>query len=186
METIKHSLAEKITKNTKHWIRSFVIQFNLCPFAKRVFDADQIRYVVSSETTNASLLTQLYDELQLLRTDKSIATSIMIIPDTLKKFDDYLEFLEYAEELFKEYAYQGEFQIASFHPDYKFADENSYSLKHYTNRSPYPMVHLLRESDVEMARQHYPDIEKIPHRNKITLEGLGESYIKRLIENASR
>lgn len=179
----KLTIEERIIQQTKTWLTDFVIDLNLCPFARKVFEEDRVKYIVEDKENLQTMLTHLYEELMYLRQHKQTSTSIIIIPNILKDFRDYLDFLDIAEQLIVEYGFEGEFQLASFHPQYEFGDIPHDSLKHYTNRSPYPMIHILREEEVELAIAHYPDIEGVPERNKLTLEGLGQEYILKLLKS---
>jgi len=179
-KVIKHI---NLIQQTKRWLSDFVIGLNLCPFARKVFEEDRVKYIVDETTDLQTLLTHLYDEVMYLRQHPETSTSIIIIPHLLEGFLDYLDFLHIAEQLLVEYGFEGEFQLASFHPQYEFGDESPDSLKHYTNRSPYPMIHILREAEVELAIEHYPKTDQIPERNKLTLEGLGEEYIRTFLKS---
>ncbi|MBY0314307.1 MAG: DUF1415 domain-containing protein [Bdellovibrionales bacterium] len=157
------------------WLEKSVIGLNLCPFAKAVHLKKQIRYHVSSASTGEELLRDLISELQLLEnTDPiEIDTVLLIHPDVLSDFLDYNDFLEVADAALLELGLEGIFQIASFHPQYQFAGSSVDDISNYTNRSPYPALHILREASVTKAVDSYPDVEGIPERNIQTLKGLG-------------
>lgn len=138
---------------------------NFCPFARRVLENGNIHYLVSRETSLQSGLEALL--LTCIRLDEmpSVETALIIYPQAFTRFDDYLEMLGIAENLLIEQGYEGTYQLASFHPEYRFADAPVDDPANYTNRSPYPMLHLLREGSIEQALQTYPDPEGIPERN---------------------
>ena len=160
---------------TKHWVRSIVVGLNLCPFARRVFDSDRIRYVVTDVADVVSLKLELVRELKLLAgADRAtIETTLLIHPGVLCDFFDYNDFLGIADGLLQELGYEGVIQIASFHPDYQFAGTAAVAVENYTNRSPYPMLHLLREVSVTEVSANPDDLSRIPERNIETLRAIG-------------
>ncbi|WP_295994260.1 DUF1415 domain-containing protein [Rugamonas sp.] len=160
---------------TETWLEKAVIGLNLCPFAKAVHVKKQIRYVVSDATTPEALLVTLMDELQLLSdTDpEAIDTTLIIHPDVLQDFEDYNEFLDVADAALEDMDLIGELQVASFHPQYQFADTHANDIDNYTNRSPYPTLHLLREDSVERAVEAFPEAADIFEKNIETLRKLG-------------
>src|ERR1700683_994602 len=135
---------------TRRWIRSVVIELNLCPFAQRVFQDDKIRYMVSRAEDKAALAAALRSELEFLNTASAsrVVTTLLIHPYVLGDFLDYNDFLDVADQLVDELDLTGTIQIASFHPHYQFADSTADAVENYTNRSPFPMLHLLREESV--------------------------------------
>lgn len=170
---------------TRRWIERAVIGLNLCPFAKAVYVKEQIRFVLSDATTSEALLEQLVEELVLLRdTDpESIDTTLIVHPDVLTDFLDYNDFLENADAAVEALDLQGILQVASFHPDYQFAGAAPDDISHYTNRSPYPTLHLLREDSVERAVAAFPDPDVIVERNIRTLEALGHAGWRKLLSD---
>lgn len=160
---------------TQAWITEAVIGLNLCPFAKAVYVKQQIRYVVSHAETEAELAEELLRELQHLHTSdaEAIDTTVLIHPRVLQDFLDYNSFLDVADEVLLDAGLEGELQIASFHPDYQFADALPDDIDNYTNRSPYPVLHLLRESSIDRAVQAFPEAEAIFERNIATMRDLG-------------
>ncbi|NVE00325.1 DUF1415 domain-containing protein [Massilia sp. BJB1822] len=160
---------------TEEWLEKAVIGLNLCPFAKSVHVKKQVRYVVSDATTPEELLEQLMDELQLLAdTDpEKVDTTLLIHPHVLTDFEDYNEFLDVADAALEDMQLVGELQVASFHPDYQFADTEKDDIGNYTNRSPYPTLHLLREDSIDRAVEAFPEAEDIFEKNIETMEKLG-------------
>lgn len=171
--------------DTRRWIERAVIGLNLCPFAKAVYVKEQVRFVLSDATTTEALLEQLAEELVLLRdTDAQVIdTTLIIHPDVLTEFLDYNDFLENAEAAVDALDLQGVLQVASFHPQYQFAGAAADDISHYTNRSPYPTLHLLREDSVERAVAAFPDPDVIVERNIQTLGRLGHAGWRRLFED---
>ena len=171
---------DKIIQQTRQWIRSVVIGLNLCPFAARPVDRERVRYVVSEAQTLEACLTALMQEVQRLDEDDSIDTTLLILPTAFPDFEDFLELTEVADELLEENDYEGVYQVASFHPDYHFADAPENDPADFTNRSIYPMLHLLREEQVEQAIDSHPDPDGIPERNVNFTREKGLDYMRKL------
>ena len=144
---------------TRSWLEKEVIGLNLCPFAAAVHEAGQIRYVVSGATTTKELRAELLEELLLLKEadPAKIDTTLIIHPDVLTDFIEFNDFLDVADDVLKNLGLIGDLQIASFHPRFQFEETTPDDVTNRTNRSPYPTLHLLRESSVERALENYPD-----------------------------
>ena len=160
---------------TQAWIEKAVIGLNLCPFAKAVYIKQQIRYVVNAAKDVEVLATKLKSELLALQVadPAKIDTTLIIIPYALSDFLDYNDFLSVADNLLEDLELDGEIQIASFHPNYQFAGTATDDIGNYTNRSPYPILHLLREASIERAVDAFPEAEMIFEKNMETLRKLG-------------
>lgn len=169
---------------TRRWLERAVIGLNLCPFAKAVHVKQQIRFVLSTATTAEALLEDLACELLLLhRTGpEQTDTTLLVHPHVLGDFLDYNDFLDQADAAVDALGLEGEIQVASFHPGYRFAGTHPDDPGNCTNRSPYPTLHLLREASVERAVATYPDPDAIVERNLDTLEKLGADGYRRLLE----
>ena len=169
---------------TRHWLTRAVIGLNLCPFAKAVHVKGQIRYAVSEATDLERVLEDLESELRLLEAadPDAIDTTLLIIPHALADFVDYNDCLFFADRLLKQLRMEGTVQIASFHPQYQFAGTAPDDIGNYSNRAPYPTLHLLREDSVERAVAAFPDADVIVERNLQTLEKLGLDGWQRVIE----
>lgn len=167
--------AESAIADVQTWIEKAVIGLNLCPFAKSVYVKQQIRYVVSTASDHDALLSELEAELRHLQAcaPEETDTTLIILTDMLDDFFDYNDFLSEADALIDRSALRGEIQIASFHPDYLFAGTSADDIENYTNRSPYPLLHLLRESSIDQAVAAFPDAEEIFEKNMQTLRTLG-------------
>jgi hypothetical protein len=166
----------------RRWVETVVVDLNLCPFAKRELVKNRVRFAVTQATTEEELLTALQTELELLSSEPSIETTLLIHPNVLHDFYDYNQFLSYAEGLLVQMKLDGVYQIASFHPDYQFAGTEPTDAENYTNRSPYPMLHLIREESLERAIAAYPDVNKIPLRNTELMNTLGENKLQKLLQ----
>ena len=166
---------EVVVAETVHWLEKAVIGLNLCPFAKAVHIKKQVRYVVSEATTPEALLEQLMEELEhLAEADpEKIDTTLIIHPYVLKDFEDYNEFLDVADAALEDMDLDGILQVASFHPDYQFADTDKNDIENYTNRTPYPTLHLLREESIDRAVEAFPEASEIFEKNMDTIRALG-------------
>ncbi|HEV2852135.1 MAG TPA: DUF1415 domain-containing protein [Thermoanaerobaculia bacterium] len=174
--------SEEIIAATRAWLEKAVIGLDLCPFARAVYARDQVRFVVSEAETPEDLLADLIRELQTLsETDsETVDTTLLIHPRVLEDFLDYNDFLDVAEAAVAELGLEGELQVASFHPQYQFADTEPDDVENYTNRSPYPILHLLREASVERAVAAFPEASGIFEKNIETLCRLGHEGWRRL------
>lgn len=164
---------------TRRWLERAVIGLNLCPFAKAVYAKKQVRFVLSDAELEDDLLEELAEELLRLRDTpaEEIDTTLLVHPRVLTDFIDYNDFLDRVDALIEALDLDGALQVASFHPDYRFADADEDDPGHCTNRAPYPTLHLLRESSIDRAVEAYPDPDAIVQRNLATMEALGfEGY----------
>lgn len=166
---------------TQTWLSSIIIAHNICPFAKREQERGSIRFSVVQDYDTEACLLNLLQECARLDSDNAIETTLLIYANAFKSFDDYLDFVAVAEDLLIDQDYEGVYQLASFHPDYYFEDAKLDDPENYTNRSPYPMVHLLRETSIDRAVSSYPDVENIPQRNIELTRHLGLAKLKTLL-----
>lgn len=166
---IKH-----VEQQTQQWLNDVVIGLNLCPFAAKPQRNKQIKIVVTPATTEEQILEVLLQEFLMLQqtTPKELETTLVVIPNFLQDFMDYNFFLDWVDALIKQQGFEGEFQVASFHPDYCFADAEPEDDQNLTNRAPYPVIHLIREESMEKVLKHYPDPESIPDNNIARIESL--------------
>lgn len=153
-----------------------VVDLDLCPFARRVLHGGLIRYCYTDAGERGALLEVIADQLLALDGAHGHETTLVIAP-ALADFDTFLDQVALADELIDALGYRGVFQIASFHPDYRFAGAPADDPGHYTNRSPLPVLHLLREIDVAEAARQHPDVEGIPAANVARLRALGRAAI---------
>ena len=176
---------QAVIDHTRRWISTMVIGLNLCPFARRVFDAESIRYVVSKAEGVERLLADLTAELRALNSTpiETVETTLLIHPNALGDFLDYNDFLGVADQRIADLGLEGVVQIASFHPLYQFAESGADAVENYTNRSPYPMLHLLREASVSAVSGDAEEMGKIPERNIETLRRLGRERVREIGES---
>jgi uncharacterized protein len=179
---ISHTAADAEAA-TRAWVRTMVIGLNLCPFAKGAEDGGRVRYAATEATDRDAVYQFFLAELErlVLADPKELETTLVIFPNHLQHFDDYLDFLEIAEDCIVEADLEGVVQVASFHPDYYFQDEDPADVSNYTNRAPHPVLHLLREDTLTLVLDTYPDAEEIPVRNVKLMREMGEAQIKALL-----
>lgn len=174
MKPSEHT-SEEIIASTQNWLEKAVIGLNLCPFARAVHIKKQIRYFVSEARTPEALLQDLINEFEVLAeaNPEKLETTLLIHPYVLTDFLDYNEFLDVADEALEDADLDGILQVASFHPDYQFADTEVDDIENFTNRSPFPTLHLLREESIDKAVQAFPEADAIYEKNVQTLRELG-------------
>ena len=181
------SAAQDPIAATRQWLERAVIGLNLCPFAKAVHVKQQVRFVLSDASTPEALLEQLAEELLLLRDTPAdeIDTTLIVHPDVLQDFLDYNDFLDNADAAVEALDLGGILQVASFHPDYQFAGTAPQDISNYTNRAPYPTLHLLREDSVSRAVAAFPEADSIVDRNIETLDRLGIEGWRKLFTDST-
>ncbi len=170
--------------DTRRWLERAVIGLNLCPFAKAVVNKGQVRMVLSEARDEEALLAELGEELVRLRDTPAaeVDTTLIVHPQVLGDFLDYNDFLDTADALVEELGLEGVLQVASFHPQYQFADSGPDDIANFTNRSPWPTLHLLREDSVSRAVEAFPDPDAIVERNVETLQKLGHAGWRELLQ----
>ncbi len=173
---------EQIIDQTKKWITDVVIGCNFCPFAAKEIKQNSVHYRVLQNADLNNCLQALIQECEILNTNDGIATTLLILKDGFEVFDDYLDLVSIAEKLLKKEGYEGIYQVAGFHPLYMFEGTAADDAANYTNRSPYPMLHLLREDMIESALERYQNPDEIPERNIRFAREKGETYMRKLRE----
>jgi hypothetical protein len=173
-------MSDAIIDNVKQWLKDVVIGIQLCPFAKAPFQKNKIRFFVSKATTEEQLIEDLIKECGRLDSSPDIETTLLICPTLLYDFFMYSQFLLWAEKTLKQQGWEGTYQIASFHPDYEFAGTEKSDPQNLTNRSPYPILHLLREERLSKILDRYDSPEDIPQKNIETVNKLSQEKIKKL------
>jgi len=181
-----------VIEQSRCWLEKLVIGEGLCPFARQPYEAGRVRFVVSSAENDEALLEDLLAELLYLQKTplQEAETSLLILPYMLQDFLDYNDFLDLVDALLEQQQMEGEFQIATMHPDYQFVDTDFNDAQNYTNRSPYPLLHLIREESLTRVLQQFPNPEQIPERNIRHMQALGTATLQQLlspcIKQASR
>lgn len=175
---------KQIIKQTEFWLNSFIIEYNICPFARQEYELGSIHYAVITSNTTEQCLQLVFEECIRLDTETEIETTLIIFPHRFIQFEDYLDFLALAESLLIEQNYEGIFQLASFHPHYCFEGTSPTDPANYTSRAPYPMLHLIRENSLEQALQTFPHPEKIPERNIILTRQMGLKKLQTILNDS--
>lgn len=182
-EFMREGDKEIVITKTRNWITSVVVACNFCPFAAREIKRGSIHYEVTNGADVKTVLESVMKIFLLLDENEQIETSLLILPGSFADFNDYLNLLDKAEVLLTKNKYEGKYQIASFHPKYLFAGSNENDPSNYTNRSPYPILHFLREESVTKAIAGYPGIENVPNRNIEFTNEKGLAYMQQLLNN---
>ena len=172
---------QHIITATQNWLTTFIIAYEICPFARQVHEQNQIRYRVLDFDTVELCLGALLEECHHLDAEPTTETTLLIFDGLCRDFDDFLDVTALAEQLLFDMGYEGVYQLASFHPDYCFTETETDDAANYTNRSPYPMLHIIREASIEQALKHYPEPELIPERNMALCRKLGAATIRALL-----
>ncbi len=169
--------AQTVERDTRRWLERAIIGLNLCPFAKAVYVKQQIHFAVSAATNARQLQADLAAQLDdLVALDPAVReTTLLMAPDCLADFLDFNDFLGMADRLLRKRGLEGVIQLASFHPHFRFADTDETDITNFTNRSPYPTVHLLRESSIDRAVEAFPQAQTIYEANMRALRSLGET-----------
>lgn len=175
--------ADEYIVQTKRWIQSVVVECNFCPFAKRELERESIRYVIADELELELCLERIFEECVFLDSSNNVETTLVIFSNALKSFDDFLSCVEIAEQLLTQHNYDGIYQLASFHPEYCFSGADDNDAANYTNRSPHPMLQILRESSIETALAHFTDPTSIPERNVEYARDAGLDVMKARLES---
>jgi len=173
---------DEIIAAVKRWVQSFVVDMNLCPFAKRELTRNRIRFATTAAKTDEALLMALQAELELIDSDSAIETTLLISVNLLQDFDDYNQFLDYTDNLLRQTGFEGIYQIASFHPHYRFEGTGPDDAENYTNRSPYPMLHIIREESLARAIAESANVDQIPARNIALMNDLGQVRLRTLLQ----
>jgi hypothetical protein len=171
-----------IQTGTQAWLTSFIISYNICPFARREYENNRIRYAISHDIDIQACLEKLMIEVDYLDAHPETETTLLIFAKALTEFDAFLDAAAIAEQLLSDQGYDGIYQLAGFHPHYCFADAEPDDPGNYTNRSPYPMLHIIREASIEQALQHYPESsDSIFERNIQLTRQLGLTHLQAIL-----
>ncbi|GLX80478.1 DUF1415 domain-containing protein [Thalassotalea insulae] len=168
---------------TKRWLEQVIIGLNFCPFAKKEFVNNTIKYHICPHTRIEKVLTDLAGQFEYLAAHPETETTLLICSLGFRDFDAYLELLDYANELLVDLGFEGTFQLASFHPDYVFEGEAAEDAANFTNRSPLPMLHLLREESLSKVLTLYPEPERIPDNNIALAREKGSTYFRQILQH---
>jgi len=171
----------ELIARVRRWLLEVVIGYNFCPFAKREVDAERVRYQVFEGRKSKAAIVTLLEELAFLDEHEEIETTLLILADGWRDFYEYLALLDIAQQALENAGYEGVYQLASFHPDYMFDGEAADDAANYTNRSPLPLLHLLRESSIDRAVASDPNVDQIPERNQQLARAKGADFWRALL-----
>ena len=172
-------------EQTKQWLTQVIINLNFCPFAKKEFVNQTIHYHVSEKAQLKTALVEFLAQCYYLNDNPAIETSLLIYSDGFRDFNRFLDLVDDSNDLIVEHGFEGIFQIATFHPEYCFADADYDDASNYTNRSPYPTLHLIREQSMERVLSVYKNPEAIPENNIALAEKMGAEYFQSLLHKIS-
>lgn len=175
---------EQQEQQVRAWLEQFVVGLNLCPFARPVVGSAALRISICDSAQLQQVAETFMTELDLIQqsSEADIATTLLVLPNALNNFEEYLSFIENAQDLIEQMDLTGIIQLASFHPDYLFEGEPEDSVSHYTNRSPFPLIHFLREQMMERVLKSFSNPEQIPQRNIQKLEAMGRGAVETLLQ----
>ncbi|MDP0561055.1 MAG: DUF1415 domain-containing protein [Candidatus Endonucleobacter sp. (ex Gigantidas childressi)] len=176
----------KMVQHTENWVKQLIVKYNICPFARKEVERGSICYHLVEAHKSKEILTQLIEQCRFLAENVEVETTLFIIPNGVKQFEDFLDLLDRANDLLYEQGFEGVYQLASFHPDYYFAGESYDDPANYTNRSPYPTLHIIRESSMQYALENHPDPDAIPARNIHFARKKGQPFFVNLLANCMK
>jgi hypothetical protein len=178
--------SESVIKVIRTWLAEIILGLNFCPFAKREFERNSIRYLTSCEQDNKHALSVLLDELALLDRCHEVETTLIIFDSGFCLFNDYLDLVDLGNALLEQGGYGGIYQLATFHPAYCFGDATMDDPANFTNRAPYPILHILRESSINRVLRTYPNPELIPDNNIAKARALGLNHWQEVMSRLGR
>lgn len=181
-ELQKQPQTSPVITATKQWLDEIIIGLNFCPFAKKEFVNNTIHYHLSNESQVKSALHEFVEQCRYLQAHEALETTLLIYGDGFRSFDRYLDLVDYANDLLIESGFEGIFQLASMHPEYCFADDDYDDASNFTNRSPYPLIHIIREASMEKVLKVYKDPEQIPENNINLAEQKGSSFFQAVLK----
>ena len=175
---------KKIKKQIKNWVKEFIIGLNLCPFAKKPWQLGRVKIKIVESAIEEELTRVLLEELSALVNAKrnDLETTLLVSLNLFSTFEDFLVYLNWTEDLLKEIKVEGLIQVVGFHPDYYFEGVSKEDYGNFTNRSPYPVLHLIREESIDEAVRSYPDVEEIPKRNVELLRKMKLEDLKKYVD----
>ncbi len=183
---MKMNQKNEIIQQTQNWVSQVIVKLNFCPFARPVVESNGIHYHFTETHDLHEALQALIEQCQYLDEQPEIKTALVIYAHGFDTFDDFLDLVELANPLLEAQGYEGIYQLANFHPDYCFEGELPSDPANYTNRSPYPMLHIIREADLEQALESYPNPEAIPTRNIALAREMGLAALQSALEQCKR
>ncbi len=166
----------------RHWVEHVIIRYGICPFAKSVFATDDIQYRIIDSSDLEQQAMSLMGQLQLMKTNPTPETALLVFPTGVEDFEDYLLLLEVCNQLLEQRQETDVIQLASFHPDYLFEGEPEDSPSHFSNRSPWPIIHLIRQDSIARALENFAEPESIPERNIALMHQIGHTKLEQQLQ----
>ena len=176
----------KYIAHTQEWVSRVIVKYNICPFARREVEKGSLRYIATTEVSTEFVLQALLDECKYLDEHEETETTLFIMPQGFEGFYLFLDLVDLANDLLEMEGYEGVYQLANFHPDYCFDGEVQSEPSNYTNRSPYPTLHIIRESSMEKAIANHPDADAIPDRNIQFCQKKGNEFFAELLASCMK
>jgi len=170
-----------VISSTQSWVNKVIVKYNICPFAKKEVDRGSIRYCKDESTEIEEVLDRLTEECRFLDEHQQTETTLLILSEACTDFDSFLDLVYLSNHLLQMSHYEGVYQLAHFHPDYCFEGDAEDAASNYSNRSPYPTLHIIRESSMEKAIAAHPDVDAIPDRNIAFLNKKGSPFFADLL-----
>ncbi|TEW55383.1 DUF1415 domain-containing protein [Psychromonas sp. RZ22] len=170
-----------VIKSTQLWVKNVIVKYNICPFAKRELDRGSIRYCDEDRTEIEDVLDRLTEECKYLDSHPETETTLLILSEACSDFEHFLDLIYLSNHLLQMSQYEGVYQLAHFHPDYCFEGDAEDAASNYSNRSPYPTLHIIRESSMERAIAAHPDVDSIPNRNITFMNKKGSPFFADLL-----
>jgi len=180
---INQDQPQVMINQTKKWVDDVIVRLNICPFAKAEVQSQRIHYQVANKSSFNNYLETLWQQCVKLDDTPEIATTLILFSDPDMDFDEYLDLVDIAQQKIESEGYEGTYQLASFHPDYAFDSQDGADAANYTNRSPYPMLHLIREDDISKALADFLRPEMIPERNIEFTRRKGIDHMQALLDS---
>ncbi|KZN33081.1 lipoprotein signal peptidase [Pseudoalteromonas luteoviolacea S2607] len=178
-------MSQHVINSMQNWVSKVIVKYNFCPFAKKEVEQQSIHYQVSSAVSHEDAVMEMLQECFELNTLPERETTLLIFSEGFTLFDDFLDLVDLANAMLCAQGFEGKYQIANFHPDYVFADSDEADPANYTNRAPYPTLHLIREDSMAMALEQYDDPESIPDNNIRLARRKGEAFWQQLLSQCT-
>ncbi|CAH9058444.1 MULTISPECIES: DUF1415 domain-containing protein [Pseudoalteromonas] len=171
---------------TREWVSSVIVKYNFCPFARKEVENNCIHYIVSNANTIDDAVMDMLEQCIELDRERERETTLIMFDNGFSDFEDFLDLVDLANALLVAQGFEGKYQIANFHPDYVFADSDETDPANYTNRAPFPTLHLIREASMSEALENYDEPESIPEHNINLARRKGIDFWQQLLENCKK
>lgn len=175
-----------VISTMQNWVSQVIVKYNFCPFARQEVESNSIHYFVSQAISHDDAVMDMLEQCSELNYESERETTLVIFDKGFSNFDDFLDLVDLANALLVAQGFEGTYQIATFHPDYVFADSDEHDAANYTNRAPYPTLHLIREESMAQALAEYDDPEQIPENNIRLARRKGEAFWQHLLQQCHK